>query len=187
MSAAAAPSSAGRRAFAKSTGFEGGGEWGGAAVDRATAPIYVNASDVPWVAAMRPARDADTAAMPTTGAAVYAASCAGCHGADRRGDGNRVPSLVGVGTRLTAAQIGAIVEHGRGFMPAVRLEPAARRAVIAYLRGRGDAAVAGGAPTRPRRSPSPAAPDEFAGYERGRAASGLAGALGRSARRSPGR
>jgi quinoprotein glucose dehydrogenase len=132
----------------------------------------VNASDVPWVAAMHPTRDADSLAMPTTGAAVYAASCAGCHGPDRRGDGNRVPSLVGVGARLSAAQIGAIVEHGRGFMPAIRLEPAAERAVVAYLRGRGDAAVAGGATTRPRRSPSPRAPYEFAGYERWRDSSG---------------
>jgi len=34
-------------------GFDGGGEWGGAAIDRATGVIYVNASDVPWIAAMR--------------------------------------------------------------------------------------------------------------------------------------
>ncbi|HEX6627874.1 MAG TPA: pyrroloquinoline quinone-dependent dehydrogenase [Gemmatimonadaceae bacterium] len=33
-------------------GFDGGGEWGGAAVDRLTGVIYVNASDVPWIAAM---------------------------------------------------------------------------------------------------------------------------------------
>src|SRR3954468_14998422 len=36
-------------------GFDGGGEWGGAAVDRETGVIYVNASDVPWIAAMRAA------------------------------------------------------------------------------------------------------------------------------------
>ena len=40
-------------------GFDGGGEWGGAAVDRITEVIYVNASDVPWIAAMR-----DTALTP---------------------------------------------------------------------------------------------------------------------------
>ncbi len=34
-------------------GFDGGGEWGGAAVDRVSGVIYVNASDVPWIAAMR--------------------------------------------------------------------------------------------------------------------------------------
>jgi quinoprotein glucose dehydrogenase len=36
-------------------GFDGGGEWGGAAVDRETGVMYVNASDVPWIAAMRAA------------------------------------------------------------------------------------------------------------------------------------
>src|SRR3954464_8701095 len=36
-------------------GFDGGGEWGGAAVDRTTGVIYVNASDVPWVLALRAA------------------------------------------------------------------------------------------------------------------------------------
>lgn len=34
-------------------GFDGGGEWGGAAVDPLTGVIYINASDVPWIAAMR--------------------------------------------------------------------------------------------------------------------------------------
>jgi quinoprotein glucose dehydrogenase len=33
-------------------GFDGGGEWGGAAVDP-DGVLYVNASDVPWIAAMR--------------------------------------------------------------------------------------------------------------------------------------
>ena len=35
-------------------GFDGGGEWGGAAVDRETGVLYVNASDVPWIAALVP-------------------------------------------------------------------------------------------------------------------------------------
>ena len=36
-------------------GFDGGGEWGGAAVDPGGV-LYVNASDVPWIAAMREAK-----------------------------------------------------------------------------------------------------------------------------------
>jgi quinoprotein glucose dehydrogenase len=36
-------------------GFDGGGEWGGAAVDRESGVIYVNASDVPWILAMKQA------------------------------------------------------------------------------------------------------------------------------------
>ena len=43
-------------------GFDGGGEWGGAAVDRITGVIYINSSDVPWIAAMRDTARADSAA-----------------------------------------------------------------------------------------------------------------------------
>ena len=45
-------------------GFDGGGEWGGAAVDRETGVIYVNASDVPWILAMRQAPATRTTRAP---------------------------------------------------------------------------------------------------------------------------
>jgi quinoprotein glucose dehydrogenase len=51
-------------------GFDGGGEWGGAAVDRITGVIYVNASDVPWIAAMRDTALADSAARRNRGTRV---------------------------------------------------------------------------------------------------------------------
>ncbi|GJG85285.1 hypothetical protein tb265_04660 [Gemmatimonadetes bacterium T265] len=157
-------------------GFDGGGEWGGAAVDRETGVLYVNGSDVPWIAAMRPTSRVVASAAPRTGAAVYAATCAGCHKADRRGDGDRVPSLVGVAARLTTAQVARVVAHGRGFMPAFAgLPEAERAAVVAYVRGDPPPAP----PPRTPRDDSPhaaelaasrarpnTAPYEFAGYER---------------------
>ncbi len=158
-------------------GFDGGGEWGGAAFDRETGVLYVNGSDVPWIAAMRPAALARVARGPRTGPAVYAAACAGCHRPDRRGDGDRVPSLVGVAVRLSAAQVQQVLERGRGFMPSFASLPAAeRQAVAAYVRG--DAPPAASPATSPadgsphaaelaasRRRPN-ASPYEFAGYER---------------------
>ena len=33
-------------------GFDGGGEWGGAAYDPGTGFLYVNGSQVPWTASM---------------------------------------------------------------------------------------------------------------------------------------
>lgn len=119
-------------------GFDGGGEWGGAAIDRATSVMYVNASDVPWIAQLVPSAPpaATSTSSAVTGAAVYAASCASCHGVERRGDGNRAPSLVGVRARLSAAQIRDILDKGRGFMPATAgLSVAQRAAVTAYLLG----------------------------------------------------
>jgi quinoprotein glucose dehydrogenase len=128
-------------------GFDGGGEWGGAAVDPETAVLYVNGSDVPWIAAMRD--------VPTTpGAAVYATRCAGCHGVDRRGR-DRAPSLIDVGARLTRDEAQQVIERGRGFMPAARLSGSELSGVMAYL------------------GYSAQAPYEFAGYERWRDSSGL--------------
>src|SRR5205807_2242213 len=104
-------------------GFDGGGEWGGAAIDRESGVLYVNSSDIPWIAAMRETnavgKGMHAAGRRRSGAAVYAANCASCHRPDRRGDGDRVSSLVGVGARLSADQIIQIVAHGRGFMPAL--------------------------------------------------------------------
>src|SRR2546423_14999878 len=67
-------------------GFDGGGEWGGAAVDRETGVLYVNASDVPWIAAMRePAKLPPPTAVPRTGAAGYGAGGASRPRAGPRG------------------------------------------------------------------------------------------------------
>ena len=51
-------------------GFDGGGEWGGAAIDRITGVMYINASDVPWIAAMRDTARADSVARRNRGARV---------------------------------------------------------------------------------------------------------------------
>ncbi len=154
-------------------GFDGGGEWGGAAVDTATAVLYVNASDVPWIAAMRPvAAMSQSIARAHTGPAIYAAACAGCHGADRRGR-ERAPSLVNVGGRLSADQIGQVLAFGRGFMPSFgRLSAEQRCMVTAYLLGTAAPGSPEGACTATAPpSAEPQSPYEFAGYERWRDAS----------------
>jgi quinoprotein glucose dehydrogenase len=160
-------------------GFDGGGEWGGAAVDPETGVLYVNASDVPWIAAMRDLDAADAQAQqvgtaPRAGAAVYAAACASCHGADRGGHGGeRAPSLVHVGTRLSAEQLQQVIERGRGFMPSfANLPEAEKRAVITYLGGR--LVEARAAPDRQQSmEPRVQSPYEFVGYERWRDSAGF--------------
>jgi quinoprotein glucose dehydrogenase len=156
-------------------GFDGGGEWGGAAVDPETGVLYVNASDVPWIAAMResarlpPVRD-----VPRSGSELYSLACASCHGRDRRGN-DRAPSLIGIRERLSAEQIQEVLDRGRGFMPSFgNLSEDEKGAVIAYLRGeRSPRAATVAKPTKqnqPRRATSPY---EFVGYERWRDSSGL--------------
>ncbi len=151
-------------------GFDGGGEWGGAAVDPETATLYVNASDVPWIAAMREsAHLPPNTAAPRTGPMVYAAVCSACHGSDHRGR-DRAPSLIDLGTRLSKAEVRQILDGGRGFMPSFASLPAAeKRALVQYLGYEVAPSDTGG--WQPQQSRS--APYEFVGYERWRDSSGF--------------
>lgn len=156
-------------------GFDGGGEWGGAAVDPESATLFVNASDVPWIAAMREAvKITPSADGPRTGAGVYAAYCARCHGADRRGK-DRASPLLGVAARLSWAQAALVLHEGRGFMPSFRaLPPVERRALLEYLGyAPPNADEASRAPSEPRPSAAAASRYEFAGYERWRDSAGF--------------
>ena len=160
-------------------GFDGGGEWGGAAVDRETGVIYVNGSDVPWIAAMRPVAKIAPSTGAITGTAVYTEYCSACHGADRRGK-DRAPSLVDLSARLSAEQVRQVVERGRGFMPSfAKLGEQQKRAVIAYLLGQAPPTkTASSYSASPHsagaaaQSIDPSAPYEFVGYERWRDSAG---------------
>jgi len=152
-------------------GFDGGGEWGGSAVDRATGVLYVNANDVPWISALEPiARPGGIA----SGASVYLSSCASCHGANRRGDGDRSPSVLDVAGKLSAIQIRDVIDHGRGFMPGFATLPLAERdAVTAYLLGMNAAVTAAnGASADTTRATDVRSPYRFRGYEKWRDANG---------------
>ena len=148
-------------------GFDGGGEWGGAAVDPESAVLYVNASDVPWIAAMREsARIPPSTGAPRTGAAVYAGTCAACH--DNRARG--APALTGVAQRLSRDEVRGIIDWGRGFMPSFAgLPRAEKRAVLDYL-GYRPSSDTGSYPGE--RTSATLAPYEFVGYERWRDSSG---------------
>lgn len=150
-------------------GFDGGGEWGGAAVDPESAVLYVNASDVPWVAAMREAATMPlvlSATPPRPGATVYAGACAACH--SMRGLG--APPLDAVAQRLTRPEARTIIQQGRGAMPSFGGLPAAELdGLLEHLGYRGTSEA-----PRVSREPKRAAssPYEFAGYERWRDSSG---------------
>ena len=151
-------------------GFDGGGEWGGAAVDAEGGVLYVNASDVPWIAAMREAASLPPPnAVARSGAAVYRAACANCHGEDRLGR-DRAPSLVGVAGRLDAEQIAQLLNSGRGFMPSfAALSEHDKRVVIEYLTGKRVGALT----TLRTGSPVARSRYEFVGYERWRDSAGF--------------
>jgi quinoprotein glucose dehydrogenase len=92
-------------------GFDGGGEWGGPAVDPETKILYVNANDVAWTGALAPNTGKNSAQ------GIYASQCGVCHGETMQGSPPAIPSLVGVGDRLKGQQIAAAIKDGKGRMP----------------------------------------------------------------------
>ena len=148
-------------------GFDGGGEWGGAAVDPESAVLYVNASDVPWIAAMRESASIPpSTGAPRTGASVYAGTCAACHDNRTRG----APSLAGVAQRLSRDEVRGIIDWGRGFMPSFAgLRRAEKRAVLEHL---GYPPVSDTGHYAWERTSATLAPYEFVGYERWRDSGG---------------
>jgi quinoprotein glucose dehydrogenase len=112
-------------------GFDGGAEWGGAAVDP-SGVLYVNANEMAWVLTM-----IESGGGTTVGQQVYLQNCAGCHGADRAGNkAANIPSLLDLSKRLTRAQAMEVVTKGRAVMPPWGFLPEARReAVVGWLLG----------------------------------------------------
>ena len=93
-------------------GFDGGAEWGGSAVDPQTAILYVNANEMAWTGALAP----DTGENSPKD--LYMSQCSICHGEKMTGSPPVMPSLVGVGDRLSAQQLATTIRNGKGRMPA---------------------------------------------------------------------
>ena len=121
-------------------GFDGGGEWGGAAYDPATSTLYVNASEMPWVLTME---DAPAPGGPVSlGESIYRTACATCHGTDRKGEQHLFPSLMGIEKRMTATAIKEIITSGRGRMPSFKHLPTSDQdALVNFLAGKKTKAV----------------------------------------------
>lgn len=111
-------------------GFDGGGEWGGAACDPETGLIYVNSNEMAWVLRLVERK----VFGKTTGSALYAKYCAACHREDRRGTPPEFPSLENLGARYTRDELAKLTHEGGGRMPAfTRLSAAERGAIADYL------------------------------------------------------
>ena len=140
-------------------GFDGGAEWGGAAIDPASATLYVNANDIAWTGALAPA------AGGQNGRALYLQYCASCHRDDQTGTPPEIPSLAGVGTRRTRPQIVDLVVKGAGRMPGFpALGDPAVNAVVEYLLT-GAAAPAANPPAAAAEE-APPTPYRFTGYNK---------------------
>ncbi|MFY0654574.1 MAG: pyrroloquinoline quinone-dependent dehydrogenase [Cyclobacteriaceae bacterium] len=114
-------------------GYDGGADWGGAAVDPTSGMLYINASEMTWLLHMIP-KSGGGNALETPGQKVYMANCAACHGADKAGQQHVFPSLVGIKDRLTKKEAVEFIEKGKGRMPGFGHVPEEdRKALVDYL------------------------------------------------------
>ncbi|MFM2286911.1 MAG: hypothetical protein RL684_54 [Pseudomonadota bacterium] len=110
-------------------GFDGGAEWGGAAVDPKRAVLYVNANDIAWTGGLARIK---LSSDPIE--ALYQQKCLSCHGADRKGSPPAFPALDGIEQHRPRAGLQATIRTGAGRMPAfAELDDAQITALIHYV------------------------------------------------------
>jgi quinoprotein glucose dehydrogenase len=117
-------------------GFDGGGEWGGAAVHPDTGIMYVNASEMPWIITMVDTKPKTTMSKSAQmGRRVYARQCQYCHGVDRKGDSlGEYPALLNIKERLTKTGAEEFIRTGKDMMPSFQhLKPGEMRSVLEFL------------------------------------------------------
>ena len=96
-------------------GFDGGGEWGGAAFDQESGLLYVNSNDVPNIIKLNPTRKVSSV---SPGNSVYLQNCAVCHRDDLSGQpAAGYPSLQQLQNRKSGKDIQQIIKGGKGMMP----------------------------------------------------------------------
>lgn len=121
-------------------GFDGGGEWGGAAFDAESGRLFVNANEMAWILKMIPP---PPPAEAVSGQSIYARECVSCHKADFTGGPPEFPSLVGVSDRYTDGELRTMLSTGTGRMPSfAHLGPRGIGAVVRYVTTGKDTVVA---------------------------------------------
>lgn len=97
-------------------GYDGGGEWGGAGADPDKGILYVNSNEMAWFLQMEDVASENPDLPP--GELTYRRYCMVCHQAGRQGmPGSGFPSLIDLGSRLTAEEIRGQIANGKGMMP----------------------------------------------------------------------
>jgi len=153
------PSKAGTWIF---PGFDGGGEWGGAAVDPETQILYVNSSEIPWSMVMvdAPGRADKNGSAKSPGRSVYDTHCFACHGVDLKGNSAAFPSLVDIGNKYKPEEILQILNSGINMMPSfAHLRQQDKADVIRFLTGQNvksdeNASVSGGDSNKLKKEPA---------------------------------
>ncbi len=150
-------------------GFDGGGEWGGAAFDPATGLLYVNANEMPWILQMIDVpQNSNASSIKEVGKIVYGKYCITCHGADLKGDAQQTfPSLVSLAAKYQEDELTTIIDNGRNRMPAFKQIPEAeKKALLAYLLKKEEKELSAAATTALTKSAVAEIPYTSTGYNR---------------------
>ncbi|MDX2301643.1 MAG: PQQ-binding-like beta-propeller repeat protein [Microscillaceae bacterium] len=115
-------------------GFDGGGEWGGAAADPNTGILYVNANEMAWILEM--VKIQDESGVISMGKGLYLKNCVSCHGLDKKGSGD-IPSLEGIQDKYPFETIAQTVKQGKGRMPGFKqLSHGNIRQILDFITGK---------------------------------------------------
>jgi quinoprotein glucose dehydrogenase len=148
-------------------GFDGGGEWGGPAVDP-DGVLYVNANEMAWVASLSDAPKESDLEKMSPGKRLYTQYCVGCHGLELKGlPAGGIPPLVDVGARHPREEIIAQITTGRRMMPGFPMLSSEDKAtLVSFLLGDDRTRGAGAAAASTNPTPPPRIPYRFNGYDR---------------------
>lgn len=149
-------------------GNHGGANWGMTAGDPSNGRLYVMSGDLPAVLKlteqMRPDQLALVERARGRGAAVYAANCQTCHGANREGQPPVVPGLQQVTDRMSPADLQKVIREGRGPMPGFPdLDNLDVRALISFMSG-SEMPKPPPMPTKPAAAKNPGPPSYVSGF-----------------------
>jgi quinoprotein glucose dehydrogenase len=116
----------------------GGAEWGGAAYDPSTNILYVKSNDAPEIALLQkidPGKNNLKGLSDySKGKKLYTTYCAGCHGADRKGDGANAPSLLDIKSRMNRQSVLNKIRQGSGRMPSFsNILKGQEKAILSFL------------------------------------------------------
>ncbi len=116
-------------------GFDGGGEWGGAALDPETKVMYISNSEMPWAQVMIDVpKNVDEHTLQGVGHAIYNRYCVTCHGPQLKGNGTSFPSLLNIGKKYKGDQLSQIIANGRNMMPSFKqISANDKQALLAFL------------------------------------------------------
>ncbi|MBL7828448.1 MAG: PQQ-binding-like beta-propeller repeat protein [Saprospiraceae bacterium] len=116
-------------------GFDGGGEWGGAAADPQAGILYVNSTEMAWIQHMTEVPRPQDLAHMSPGERVYMQACASCHKTDLSGiPSSGFPGLKDISKRRSRDFVSNIIQKGKSMMPGFSyLSKEERAAVVAFL------------------------------------------------------